>query len=290
MIKKQTKPVPSSGLVPAGNRSAPPVLIGRDTPEVRRSLENFFDAIADIFERWVTRRESPHTQRAYRQDVMSLVKSLGVAWPAEARQLVTVSVADVQAWRDEMLAAAKAPKTVNRRVSSVSSFYRFLQAVAAEMQLPISVPNPAHAQFIARSSTDPINETHAMTATRARQLMGLPRGDDVVALRDRAILRSTSIPGPGSTPAAASRCPTSRTTTRTPPSASASRATGGGRSASTSPRPRPSANTSRKPNSPPVPSSALGPAPTAGASPSGPSPLPPCTCCWKNISSACRGR
>jgi len=190
MNKKETKSTAAASLVPAGgSRSAPPVLIGRDTPEVRRSLENFFDAIADIFERWVTRRESPHTQRAYRQDVMSFVGFLGVAWPAEARQLVTVSVADVQAWRDEMLAQAKAPKTLNRRVSSVSSFYKFLQAVAAEMRLPISIPNPAHAQFIARSSTDPINETHAMTATRARQLMGLPRGDDVIAFRDRAILR-----------------------------------------------------------------------------------------------------
>ena len=170
MNKKETKSTTPSSLVPAGSRSAPPVLIGRDTPVVRRSLENFFDAIADIFERWVTRRESPHTQRAYRQDVMSLVRFLGVAWPDEARQLVTVSVADVQAWRDEMLSQAKAPKTVNRRVSSVSSFYKFLQAVAAEMRLPISIPNPAHAQFIARSSTDPINETHAMTATRARQM------------------------------------------------------------------------------------------------------------------------
>jgi len=86
-----------------------------------------------------------------------------------------------------MLAQAKAPKTINRRVSSVSSFYKFLQAVAAEMRLPISIPNPAHAQFIARFSTDPINETHTMTAPRVRQLMGLPRRDDVTAFPIQAI-------------------------------------------------------------------------------------------------------
>ena len=41
------------------------------------------------------------------------------------------------------------------------------------MPLPVSIPNPAHAQFIARSSTDPINETQTLTATRARQVMAL---------------------------------------------------------------------------------------------------------------------
>jgi integrase len=100
-----------------------------------------------------------------------------------------VSVADVQNWRDAMVARGYAPKTLNRRISSVSSFYRYLQAVAAEMRLPIVVPNPAHAQFIARSSTDPVDETQALSATRARQLMGLPQGDDVIARRDRAILK-----------------------------------------------------------------------------------------------------
>ena len=51
------------------------------------------------------------------------------------------------------------------------------------------MPNPAHAQFTARSSTDPVNETLALTATRARQLMGLPQGEDLIALRDRAIIK-----------------------------------------------------------------------------------------------------
>lgn len=36
-----------------------------------------------------------------------------------------------------------------------------------EMRLPINVPNPAHAQFIARSSSDPLQETHALTANHS---------------------------------------------------------------------------------------------------------------------------
>ena len=100
-----------------------------------------------------------------------------------------MSVNDVRNWRDRLTVVGMAPKTINRRISSVSSFYKYLQAVAAEMRLPIVVPNPAHAQFIGRASQDSVDETKALTATRARQLMGLPQGDDVIAFRDRAILR-----------------------------------------------------------------------------------------------------
>src|SRR5204863_2014540 len=56
--------------------------------------------------------------------------------------------------------------------------------------LPITVPNPAHAQFISRESTDARDETRALSATRARQLMGLPSGDSLIDFRDRAIIKT----------------------------------------------------------------------------------------------------
>jgi site-specific recombinase XerD len=142
-----------------------------------------------MFEAWVTRRASPHTQRAYRADVMAFVEFVGIRWPEDAWKLLTCSVADAQAWRDTMLAETKAPKTLNRRISSLSSFFKFLAASAADFRLPITVPNPAHAQFIARFPGDPVDETHALTATRARQLMGFPKDDTLLDVRDRAILR-----------------------------------------------------------------------------------------------------
>lgn len=64
-----------------------------------------------------------------------------------------------------------------------------VSATAAELRLPITVPNPAHAQFISRESNDPIHETKALSATRARQLMGMPAGESLVDARDRAILK-----------------------------------------------------------------------------------------------------
>jgi len=81
-----------------------------------------------------------------------------------------------------------APKTLNRRVCSLGSFYKYLGASAAELRLPVSVPNPAHAQFIAWETADAVEETKALTITRARQLVSMPEGDSLFAYRDRAIL------------------------------------------------------------------------------------------------------
>jgi site-specific recombinase XerD len=92
------------------------------------------------------RRQSAHTQRAYREDVMAFVKFMGLTWPDHAMELLRASVQDVQRFRGQLLAQNAAPKTLNRRISSLSSFYKYLAAAAAELRLPIIVPNPAHAQ------------------------------------------------------------------------------------------------------------------------------------------------
>jgi site-specific recombinase XerD len=177
-------------LAPKKDQAAlPPILAGRLTPDVRKRVEQFYFSVASCFESWVARRRSPHTQRAYREDVMSFVRFLGIEWPKDATTLLSATVKDVQAFRDLLIEKNAAPKTVNRRISSVSSFYKYLAAAAAELRLPITIPNPAHAQFISRESTDPREETRALTATRARQLMGMPDGNSIIEFRDRAILK-----------------------------------------------------------------------------------------------------
>jgi site-specific recombinase XerD len=167
----------------------PPVIAGADTPEIKRRVENFFQSVAAIFEAWVNRRKSDHTRRAYRGDVMAFVAFCGFAWPEDSAKLLRVSILDVQAFKDRMAKNGGAPKTINRRISSISSFYKFLSGAAAELRLPITVPNPAHAQFISRESSDPVDETRALSETRARQLMAMVPGDSLLELRDRAILK-----------------------------------------------------------------------------------------------------
>jgi len=74
----------------------PPILAGSFTPHTRRRVEQFFFSVASCFESWVTRRQSPHTQRAYREDFMAFVKFLGIQWPMEAWKILTASIKDVQ--------------------------------------------------------------------------------------------------------------------------------------------------------------------------------------------------
>jgi site-specific recombinase XerD len=168
----------------------PAILAGHYTPGVAEKVNKFYSTVADIFEAWVRRRGSAHTRRAYRADVMSFVKFMELAWPEEATRLLTVKIADVLAYVEYVkLERDMAPKSVNRHIASLSSFYKYLAGAAAELRLPITVPNPAHAQFIARQSSDPRDETRALTATRARQLMGMPAGEDLVDYRDRAIIK-----------------------------------------------------------------------------------------------------
>jgi site-specific recombinase XerD len=134
------------------------VIAGANTPEIERRVEGFFHSVASIFEAWVGRRKSDHTRRAYRGDVMAFAQFMAWAWPEDSMRMLRVSILDVQAFKDHMVKHGGAPKTINRRISSLSSFYKFLIGAAAEQRLPITVPNPAHAQFIARESSDPVDE------------------------------------------------------------------------------------------------------------------------------------
>jgi site-specific recombinase XerD len=170
-------------------RELPPILTGTMPGRVEERVEQYFRSVAQVFEAWVARRSSTHTQRAYRQDIMAFIAFRKIAWPGDATTLLRTSVADVHAWRDHLVAQGRAPKTLNRRIASLSSFFKYLQAAAAELRLPITVANPAHAQFLGREAADPREETRALSATRARQLMGLPAGDTVFHARDRAILK-----------------------------------------------------------------------------------------------------
>ena len=166
----------------------PPVLLGNSTPPVERRVRSFYDSIADLFERWVARRDSLHTQRAYRQGVMDFVRFMGIDWPGHSKRVLAVRVADVQQYRDSLNARGYAPKTVNHRISAVAAFYRYLREAAIEMRLPISVPNPAHSQFIARQAADPVEETLALSVSQARQLRSLPAGNTLLEIRDRAAI------------------------------------------------------------------------------------------------------
>lgn len=119
---------------------------------------------------------------------MTFVRFLGLAWPEEAPGLLQVSVLDVQRFREALVELGAANKTLNRRICSLSAFYKYLGLSAAELRLPINLPNPANAQFVKRAKPDARKETKALSLARVRQLLALPQGHDVLAARDWAIL------------------------------------------------------------------------------------------------------
>src|ERR1035438_3427513 len=116
----------ATGLVSNVPVPLPPILAGQFTPETKERVERFYFSIAAIFETWVKRRQSRHTRRAYREDVMAFVRFIGITWPQDCASLLTVSVTDVLSFRESMMNSDAAPKTINRRISSLSSFYKYL--------------------------------------------------------------------------------------------------------------------------------------------------------------------
>lgn len=167
----------------------PPILVGDATPEMVENVKRFCLSVDQILEMFLRRVSSSETKRAYRKDIMTLIEFVGIKWPEESYRMFEISVSTVQTWFESMIDDEKAPKTINRRISSVSSFFRFMGAIAADLKLPINIGNPAHSQFLRRLPADPLKETGSLSATQARQLCGLPCEESAVHYRDRAILK-----------------------------------------------------------------------------------------------------
>ena len=141
---------PGSELVTTTN-SMPPIVAGHDTPEMHEQVEAFYRNVAGMFEAWITRRKSVHTQRTYRRSVMNFIEFMEIPWPKpeyektdkgqkltglygpdESFQFLQCTVKDLLSWRSYMDDELdQAPATLNHRITSVSSFYKYLRESAA---------------------------------------------------------------------------------------------------------------------------------------------------------------
>jgi site-specific recombinase XerD len=74
----------------------PPILEGCYTLAVEDKTRRFVAGVPEMLERWISRRSSPHTQRAYRQDLFAFIGFAGLHWPDEAAKLFSVDVKDFQ--------------------------------------------------------------------------------------------------------------------------------------------------------------------------------------------------
>jgi site-specific recombinase XerD len=146
---------------------------------------------------------SEHTRRAYRHDLGHLLAFLdagpGLTWralspsekhvpieracagPGAVGRLLGVSRADLIAFRTHLTVAGLSTLAVNRRLAGVGTILR-------ELHLQGHRPdNPAERLRTLRSNGD-YSPTIGLSAEQAKALLAAPVGDDLPALRDRALL------------------------------------------------------------------------------------------------------
>ena len=83
-----------------------------------------------------------------------------------ASQLLLASILDVHTFKNYIAKHGGAPKTINRSISLLSSFYKFLSGGTRSLRLPITVPKRAPAQFISRESSDPVEKPDTMNSLK----------------------------------------------------------------------------------------------------------------------------
>ncbi len=107
-------------------RATPSTLVGMAGPKSKSALSEALGA----FEAHLTaeRRASPLTVRAYLADVGELIAFLREHEDAAPtlRMLLGLSIAEFRAWLSSLAASEISPRSRARKLSSVKSFYRFL--------------------------------------------------------------------------------------------------------------------------------------------------------------------
>jgi len=135
---------------------------------------------------WLQGQRSPHTRRAYKEDVLHFMRSLGVTTRDELRM---VERAAVIAWIRQMEEKNEKPRTIRRRLSALSSLYTHLVAHRVAEKNPVrEIKRPR------------VNRKRGVTAAfndkQARKILDAPSAETVEGLRDRAILSVLLQAGP----------------------------------------------------------------------------------------------
>ncbi|MGA7800250.1 MAG: site-specific tyrosine recombinase XerD [Gammaproteobacteria bacterium] len=140
-----------------------------DTPAFLTDLERFIDAL------WMERGLSAHTLAAYRRDLTAL----GMWLERRGRALAAARREDLLSYLAERVAAGAKPRTTARLLSSVRRFYRYQVREGRRAEDPSArIESPRLGRPLPKSLSE--EEVEALLAT--------PDTDDVLGLRDRAML------------------------------------------------------------------------------------------------------
>jgi site-specific recombinase XerD len=127
---------------------------------------------------WLAGQLSPHTRRAYKQDVAHFIAAMGIRSGEELRQ---VGRAAVIAWVNVMNDGREKPRTIRRRLSALASLFTHLVDQRQADENPVrDIKRP---RVNRRQGT-----TRAFSAKEARLVLDSPDAGTLRGLRDRAIL------------------------------------------------------------------------------------------------------
>ena len=127
---------------------------------------------------WFASIESPHTRRAYQQDILEFMNFTSITTPEVFR---TVNRAHILAWRKVLETRGLSGATVRRKLAALASLFEYLCDCNSIEQNPV--------KGVRRPKVDTYEgKTPALSDEQARKLLEAPCVDTLKGLRDRAIL------------------------------------------------------------------------------------------------------
>ena len=139
------------------------------------------DGELELIDRWLAsltreRRLSPHTASGYRRDLAALVDYCGAA---KIRRFALLGERELRAFAAAAHRAGLGPRSIQRQLSAVRGFFRFLIREGKLRHNPaVGVRAPKAAKRLPA----------ALDVDRMLRLLERPGGDSLLARRDRAIM------------------------------------------------------------------------------------------------------
>ena len=148
--------------------------------EARLLSKTEFQRLSDVPPEveWFANLTNENTRRAYRNDVGSFVRFIGIKAPEEFR---AVRRAHVIAWRKELERQRLSAATVRRKFAALSDLFNYLCDQNAVSD------NPTHGVARPKEGGNE-GKTPALSDAQAAALLEAPRPDTLKGKRDRAIL------------------------------------------------------------------------------------------------------
>ena len=148
--------------------------------EERLLTKTEFQRLSDVppEAEWFANLTNENTRRAYRNDVGSFIRFIGIKSPEEFR---SVRRAHVIAWRKELEKQKLSAATVRRKLAALSDLFNYL------CEKNTVLDNPTHGVARPKEGANE-GKTPAISDAQAAALLEAPRPHTLKGKRDRAIL------------------------------------------------------------------------------------------------------